>query len=90
MEPRPVLVLSCVMLALGLPRVALPAQSVRVLSDTPVSIGLTQPLVEPHLAIDPVSSAHLLGATIVGHHGADMRTVRGRAYRAPRRALMTR
>jgi len=53
MEPRPVLVLACVMLALGLPRVALPAQSIRVLSDTPVSIGLTQPLVEPHLASTP-------------------------------------
>ncbi|MFN2565693.1 MAG: hypothetical protein ABR499_11910, partial [Gemmatimonadaceae bacterium] len=42
------------------------AQTIRVGSESPVSIGLTdRPLGEPMLAIHPANPRHLLGAAIV-------------------------
>lgn len=41
------------------------AQAVRVGKDTPVSIDLRRPAVEPFVAADPTNADHVLGATIV-------------------------
>lgn len=62
--------LAAVLVTHGLCTARLAAQSIRVGENVPVVIGLErQPLVEPHLAIDPTNPNHFLGAAIVSGVG---------------------